>query len=106
MSEVGETTLQEAQRLVHGDRASCYGHPLDNHSCTAAMADAYLLRKHGPARGPLDAEDIAVVNILQKISREANGAGKRDTVVDIAGYAENLQMIRDERARRGDVDPT
>jgi hypothetical protein len=96
---VTETILQEAQRLVHGDRQGSYGHPLDNHSCTATMVDAYLLRKPGPTRGPLDAEDIAIINILQKVSRSANGQ-KRDTVVDIAGYAENLQMIAEERERR------
>jgi hypothetical protein len=96
---VTESTLQEAQRIVHGDRAASYGAPIDNHSTTAAMVDAYLLRKHGHTRGPLDAEDIAVFNILQKVSREAH-APRRDNAVDIAGYAENLQMIRDEREAR------
>jgi hypothetical protein len=95
-----ETILEEAQRIVHGNRSQDYGHPLDNHGCTAAMFDAFLLRKHGPTRGPLDAEDIAVGNILQKISREAN-VPKRDNRTDGAGYFENLQMIEDERARRG-----
>lgn len=94
-----ETILEEAQRLVHSDRAGTYGHPLDNHGCTAAMADPYLLRKHGPTRGPLDAEDIAIINILQKISREAN-VPKRDNRTDGAGYFENVQMIADERERR------
>lgn len=93
-----ESVLQEAQRYVHGNRAADYGHPLDNHSTTAEMVSAFLARKYG-IRVPLVAEDIAVFNILQKVSREAN-APKRDTAVDIAGYAENLQMIRDERERR------
>ena len=94
-----ETVLEEAQRIVYGERPDDYGHPLDNHGTTSAMMDAFLLRRHGPTRGPLDAEDTAVWNILQKISREAN-RGKRDNRTDGAGYFGNVQMIEDERARR------
>lgn len=95
---MAESVLQEAQRLVHGDRGQDYGHPIDNHACTAELLSAFLFRKYR-VRLPLAAEDVAVFNILQKISREAN-AHKRDGMVDVAGYAENVQMIHDERARR------
>ena len=40
MSE--ETILQEAQRLVHGDRGVDYGHPLDDFNRTAAIWTAIL----------------------------------------------------------------
>jgi hypothetical protein len=95
---VSETILQEAQRIVHGERPGVYGHPLDNHGCTSEMMAAYLFRKYG-IRVPLVAEDTAIWNILQKISREANAA-KRDNRVDGAGYFGNVQMIEDERERR------
>lgn len=93
-----ESTLEEAQRIVHGVRPETYGHPLDNHGTTSEMMSAFLFRKYG-IRVPLQAEDTAVWNILQKVSREAN-LGKRDNRVDGAGYFENIQMIVDERERR------
>jgi hypothetical protein len=40
----------------------------------------------------LDAMDVCFFNILQKISRAANRT-TRDTLVDIAGYAANAEMI-------------
>lgn len=95
-----ETVLQEAQRLVHGDRNSSYGHPLDNHSTTAAMMTAFLRRKYNlDDTLTLDAEDVCMFNVLQKCSRQAN-APKRDNLVDIAGYVANIEMTEDEKARR------
>ena len=47
----------------------------------------------------MTAEDVAIAMILAKVSRESH-APKRDNAVDIAGYAETLQMVRDERQRR------
>jgi hypothetical protein len=93
--------LEEANGLIHGDRNEQYGHPLDNHSTTAAFWSIYLeaIRRRGKME--LDAEDVCFLNILQKISREATtGAGKRDTVVDVAGYAGNVEMVRDEKMKR------
>ena len=87
-----ETTLQEAQRLVHGDRGEAYGHPLDDMSRTAKMWAAIL-------GFPVSAEHVALCMIAVKISRQCNKP-KRDNAVDIAGYAECLQMVVDERERR------
>ena len=99
-----ESILQEAQRLIHGDRNASYGHPLDNHSTTAEMVTAFLRRKYGPQVPALDAEDVCWFNVLQKVSREAN-VHKRDNGVDICGYAGNVEMIRDERALRAATVP-
>lgn len=90
-----ETILQEAQRLVHGDRGAAYGHPLDNFTQTAELWAAIL-------ETPVTAEEVALCMIAVKISRQCN-APKRDNVVDIAGYAETLQMTIEERARRGET---
>jgi len=92
---VSETILDEAARLTGGDRNKSYGHPLDNHTVTADFWTGWLTRKYG-VTVKLDAEDVCWMNILQKISREAN-APKRDTVVDVAGYARNVEMVQDER---------
>lgn len=93
-----ESILEEAGRLVDGHRGEHYGEPLDNHGATAEMFAVYLERKYG-IRLPLDAEDTCWFNILQKASRDAEKPN-RDNLVDVAGYAENIQRIRDERLRR------
>src|SRR5574341_575692 len=93
--------LEEANRLIHGDRNQQYGHPLDNHSTTAAFFNIYIaaLRRRGKLE--LDAADICWLNVLQKVSREATtGSSKRDTAVDVAGYAGNVEMVWDELKAR------
>lgn len=98
-----ESVLEEAARLVAGKRGSDYGKPIDNHTTTANLFLFYVWRKYDPDTRlgdiEFDAEDVCWFNILQKCSRDAN-APTRDNAVDVAGYAENLQMVRDERARR------
>ena len=93
--------LEEAAALIYGDRNRDYGTPLDNHSTTAALWNAYIAALVRRGKPELDAEDVCWMNILQKISREATtGTGKRDTVVDICGYSGNIEMVRDEIKRR------
>lgn len=93
--------LEEANGLIHGARNKEYGHPLDNHSTTAAFWNTYIAALRRRGKTLLDAEDVCWLNVLQKVSREATtGARKRDTAVDVAGYAGNVEMNRDEMARR------
>lgn len=93
--------LEEANKLIHGDRNEQYGAPLDNHGTTAAFWNVYLQAINRRGKTQLDAEDVCWLNVLQKVSREATtGAGKRDTAVDVAGYAGNVEMVRDEKAKR------
>lgn len=84
-----KTVLEEAARLVDGDRQQAYGHPADNHACTAAMWNAYLARRGHP---DLDGFDVCMLNILQKCSRLAH-TRHRDGLVDIAGFARNAEMV-------------
>lgn len=89
-----ETILEEAQRLVGGDRQDDYGHPLD---CCDRIGRLWSV-----ALGiDVPAEKVAECLGLMKYARLQQGY-KRDTVVDIAGYAQVLQMIVDERERRED----
>lgn len=88
-----ESILQEAHRLVHGDRGADYGHPLDDFTKTAALFNTL--------RGTtLTAEDVALFMVCVKLSREAN-RHKRDNLVDACGYLETLTMVMEERERRG-----
>jgi Domain of unknown function (DUF6378)/Domain of unknown function (DUF4406) len=87
-----ETILEEAQRLVHGDRGSAYGHPYDDFSRTAKIWSAILGTDITPA-------DVSLCMVGLKISREVNKP-KRDNRVDGAGYFETLDMVREESDRR------
>lgn len=94
-----ESILQEAQRIVHGDRGDAYGHPLDNFTQTADLWNAIFAKKLGEGQH-FTAEDVALAMIQVKVSRQTH-VPKRDNLVDIAGYAETHQMVTEERARRG-----
>lgn len=95
--------LEKANSIVHGERNEAYGHPLDNHSLTAAYWNVYLNRGNFSGLA-LDAEDVCFLNILQKIARAQNGVDlNHDSLVDIAGYAANIEMILEERKKRKQV---
>ena len=87
-----ESTLEEAQRLVHGNRGEDYGHPLDDFTKTARMWAVIL-------GCDVSAEQVGLCMACVKISRQMNRP-KRDNMVDLAGYAETVQMVIEERQRR------
>jgi hypothetical protein len=101
---IDETILQEADRLVSGDRGAHYGHPLDDYTKTGTFWGAML---HGWAKEaaasttpiPVPPELAALMMIAVKLSREVH-VHKRDNLVDTAGYAKCVQMIHEERTRR------
>jgi hypothetical protein len=90
---VSESALQEAQRLVHGDRGADYGHPIHDFARTARIWSAILGVDVKP-------EQVALCMVGVKISRECNKP-KRDNRVDGAGYFETLEMIYQYREEAG-----
>lgn len=74
-----ESILEEAHRLVYGDRQEAYGHPADDYGRTAQMWTAIL-------GVPVTAKQAALCMCAVKISREVNSP-RRDNLVDLAGYA-------------------
>jgi len=95
-----EPITLEAHRCVDGARQKAYGHPLDNYTKVARLWEEYITAKYGEAANfQITAEDCMHMMILLKQGRLMNGY-HRDSVVDIAGYAECLDMIEKERARR------
>ena len=90
--EPGDSILTEAHRLVHGQRGQDYGHPYEDFSRTAKIWSAILDKEVTP-------EQVALCMIGVKMSRECNRP-KRDNRVDIAGYAEALDMVVNCRTDR------
>lgn len=90
---MSESILQEAERLVHGDRGAAYGHPFHDYACTAAFWRAAIQRRYG-VDVPLTPDFCCLLMALMKISREA-GKPKRDSRVDGAGYLECADMCLD-----------
>ena len=83
--DIRESILHEAHTLVHGDRGQDYGHPYEDFSRTAKIWSAILGIEVTP-------QQAILCMIAVKISRECH-LPKRDNRVDIAGYAEALDMV-------------
>lgn len=88
-----ETILQEAQRLVHGERGDDYGHPAQDMERTGRIWGAIL-----EMEDPVPAWKVALCMAGVKISREVN-AHKRDNLTDLAGYAEVTDMVYEKLPR-------
>lgn len=82
----------EAADMVHGVKGAEYGRPLQDFDAVASAMNAYLRKKYGRDVVCLSAEDIPIFQICVKIMREAERP-KHDNRVDIAGYAETLEMV-------------
>jgi hypothetical protein len=77
--------LAEASALVTGDRNNTYGPPTQDFTRSAQALNAYGYR--GPDGRDLAGHDIAIMVMSVKLSRLMWTATKRDSWVDIAGYA-------------------
>ena len=75
-----QAILDEAADAVEGDRNVQYGDPRQDFSRTAGMWAAYL-------GVPIAPHDVAAMMAMLKLSRIRWSPGKRDSWVDLAGYA-------------------
>ncbi len=89
-----ENILEEANRLVSGDRQASYKHPNEDYACTAAMWQAMILKRF-KIDVPLTPDFCCLMMAAMKISREA-GLHKRDNLTDLAGYARCVEMCLEE----------
>lgn len=83
--------LIEAQAIVNGPRHKDYGTWEENFARTAAIANQL-----GLSCGEVNPQDCIKVLMAMKLARHANQP-KRDNLVDLAGYAEGLSQIEEER---------
>ena len=103
-----ETVLQEAQRLVYGDRQAAYGHPYDDYTRTGrifgAIIDGWLRQQPGFEHIPRVPDVPAHIGCLfmvgVKVSREVN-EHKRDNCTDGAGYFGCVDMCAERQAKEG-----
>ena len=81
----------EAHDIVHGARREKYGHPADNLAHTADLWRAQF-------GWDVSAGDVALAQVLLKMSRLRRSPEHRDNVVDIVGYAEAYWLtVEDDR---------
>lgn len=88
------TVADKAKDAVYGARRDDYGEPGVNHRRTALLWRAYLKgRRIDENPVALDATDVCMLNILQKMSRSMNKITE-DTLVDVIGYVLNIDEMR------------
>lgn len=77
--------LKKAGSLITGDRQKAYGDAEINFGRTAKLWQTYL-EGRDLEKDPLKPHDVAIFNILQKISRIANDYKKVDNWIDLVGF--------------------
>ena len=82
-----ESILSEAERIVNGERQADYSDPVANFNRIASIASAIMAKD-------ITAEECCIVMIVVKLARE-NYKHKRDNLVDLAGYVEILNRIKE-----------
>ena len=75
-----EKILEEAKQIICEDRNNQYGEPEDNFANIAALWSIYLGVE-------LDSYDVGMLMVLFKTARMMTGPYKRDSLVDLIGYA-------------------
>ena len=82
-----ESILSEAERIVNGDRQAHYSDPVENFKHISAIASSISKEELSPTT-------CAIVMIAVKLARE-NYKHKRDNLVDLAGYVEIMNRIKE-----------
>jgi len=86
-----ESILETAERLVVGDRQASYGHPAEDFTRTADTWRALFGWDATP-------KQVALAMIVVKLSRLQQTPDKRDSLVDVAGYARAYELVMDREA--------
>lgn len=97
--EAKSSILDEAKRIIYGDREKTYGSPDKNLTLIALLWAEYLDGKYGTAH-PLNVDDVCLMMVLLKVARLANDSEHRDSQVDLAGYVALMERVQDFRKER------
>lgn len=87
-----ESILEEAQRLVHGERGESYGPPTEDFTRCGRIWGALLDKWRHSDQPDVPPELVALCMAGLKLNREVYHP-KRDNRVDLAGYAECADWI-------------
>jgi len=90
-----EEILAEASRIISKDRNLSHGDAFQNHAEIAEFWNIFLDKKLQPMAS-ITAEDVALMMILLKISRNTQGKkSNMDNFIDMCGYAAIAGEIND-----------
>ena len=90
-----EEILKKAKELVTGDRNETHGDAYRNHADIAEFWNIFLDKKLQPM-ADITAEDVALMMVLMKISRNTQGKKNNlDNFIDMCGYAAIAGEIND-----------
>lgn len=87
-----EPILEEAHTIVNGDRRKVYSHPMINFERICRFWNGVLKEKMLPGQEVTE-EDHALMMIGVKMARLMETPDHRDTIMDIAGYAQTYEMV-------------
>jgi hypothetical protein len=79
------TAIEEATKVIYGDREKTYGDPSKNLRTIAEYWTTHLKAKYG-YQAPLTTDDVCVMMVLLKQARLANTPKHRDSITDTIGY--------------------
>ena len=80
--------LEEANRLMKGDRQDSYGDASESFSRIGQLWTPVIEKMWSPDSGePISGETVALCMILLKVSRLTTDPDKTDSWVDIAAYS-------------------
>ena len=88
------SVCSEAMEKVYGPRRKHYGHPRKNFAITAELLSGVLHAKLAPGKR-IDMDDVWRILVCVKLARDVHDP-VRDNRVDIAGYAETGELLREE----------
>ena len=88
-----ESIIEEANRLVNGNRQGDYGHPYWDFSRTSTMWNGLLVEKLKEGC-KIEPEEVGLMMVLVKLSRHMNKK-KRDNLVDAHGYLLTVEMVEE-----------
>ena len=90
-----EEILKKAKELITGDRNDTHGDAYRNHAEIAEFWNIFLDKKLKPMAN-ITAEDVALMMVLMKISRNSQGKKSNlDNFIDMCGYAAIAGEIND-----------
>ena len=88
-----DSTSAEAARLVHGDRGDTYGHPAVDYARTVALFKALTGHDLSITDGVAFMACVKLSRIGAAMDAGLDAKTVRDSIVDLAGYADCLYAV-------------